>query len=83
MCTEMETLAEFLLPCCMAAGCSPGTKQNQHISQRSKSLVSCVHETRLSQFNIYRCIKVMQPRPPNNTSDGSLNFGGIQAKVIH
>jgi hypothetical protein len=26
MCTEMETLAEFLFPCCMAAGCSPETK---------------------------------------------------------
>ena len=30
MCTEMETLAEFLLPCCIAAGCSPATQPNNH-----------------------------------------------------
>lgn len=33
MCTEMETLAEFLLPCCMAAGCSPETKRITHFIQ--------------------------------------------------
>jgi len=29
MCTEIETLAEFLFPCCMAAGCSPERDQNE------------------------------------------------------
>jgi hypothetical protein len=33
MCTEIETLAEFLLPCCMAAGCSPATNQSTEFNQ--------------------------------------------------
>jgi hypothetical protein len=29
----METLAEFLFPCCMAAGCSPATNQSGEVNQ--------------------------------------------------
>jgi hypothetical protein len=29
----METLAEFLFPCCMAAGCSPATNQIKEVNQ--------------------------------------------------
>lgn len=32
MCTEMETLAEFLFPCCIAAGCSPATDQRKEVN---------------------------------------------------
>jgi len=33
----METLAEFLFPCCMAAGCSPATKQIRHVNPMAYS----------------------------------------------
>jgi hypothetical protein len=65
MCTEMETLAEFLFPCCMAAGCSPETKQigklsHWHFFTATKRLLAVLERSNLT------AVKTEQVPSPEN-----------------